>query len=529
MSISALKASVLVALLAATAQAGVGPTLATRMSREQGELSVVVLLESSPNVVPRATYGRPSSASVNARSLRDTHADVIADFFNRAALQGIHLSDPEAFWIGPAVSARVDVSQIDKLASIPGVASIIEDAPVELLNPVRSPSSAQAADATAAAFDLLGVRSMWQQGLTGRGTLVASLDTGVDGLHPALKARYRGHRTAAAASWRDPAGGVYPNDSRGHGTHTMGTVLGCEPGDTVGVAPEAEWIAAGVVDRGRSLSETISDLLGAFQWLADPDGDPETRSDRPDVVLNSWGIPRGVLPDCDATFWQAVDHLEALGTVVVFAAGNEGPGASTLRQPADRGDLPLGCFSVGAVNALEPTLGASPFSSRGPASCASSLIKPEIVAPGVNVRSCAVGGGYKLLSGTSMAAPYVAGAICLLRQHSPDATPQEIKEALVRSALDVEPVGPDFATGYGVLNVAGALELLPKGAPVSLKFSLSEFSNEPALTGITAQGDLRIDNLGRSLEEVSVTLRPRSAASSGNGGQFISSTRRGQS
>jgi subtilisin family serine protease len=481
------------------------------MSQERGLADVVIVLEPAASFLSRAAVGRPSAAAETERSLQAAHEAVLREFFVQVAGAGVTLLDAESFWLAPAVSARVQLEQIPLLHSLPGVASVIEDAPVELLNPARSPAVQSAADATAAGMDLVGVRPLWHQGLTGRGTLVASLDTGVDGFHPALQSRYRGQHATAAESWRDPEGGTYPNDPSGHGTHTMGTVLGCEPGDTVGIAPEAEWIAAGVVDRNRTFSETISDLLAAFQWLADPDGRPETRSDRPDVVLNSWGIPQGILPSCDATFWQVVDHLEALGTVVVFAAGNEGPGSSTLRQPADRGDSYLGCFAVGAVDALAPFAGASPFSSRGPVSCNAAVIKPEIVAPGVSVRSCARGGGYRLLSGTSMAAPYVVGAICLMRQHNPDATPFEIKEALVQSAQDIEPAGPDFATGYGLLNIPAAIARLSAAKPLSLSITVPEATTGAvASTGfVTASGDIRIDNLGRSLEGVSVTVRPR--------------------
>lgn len=508
----ALRASMLALLLTSGAYAAIGPSLEARLSRETGLADVIIVLSPAPDVLSRSTIGRPSCAAANARSLQSAHEEQLGEFLSRAGAAGVVLGELKTFWLGPAVAARVNLNQIPQLESLPGVAAVIEDAPVELLAPARNPAPSPSVDATAAAFDLLGVRSLWHEGITGSGTLVASLDTGVDGLHPALKSRYRGLRAEAAASWRDQDGDPTPDDPDGHGTHTMGTVLGCEPGDTVGVAPEAEWIAAGVVDRGRSLGQTISDLLDAFQWLADPDGNPDTRTDRPDVVLNSWGIPQGVLPECDATFWSVVDQLEALGTVVVFAAGNEGPGDYTIRQPADRGDVYLSCFAVGAVDALNPAAGAMSFSSRGPTMCYPGRIKPELVAPGVNVRSCAAGGGYRLSSGTSMAAPYVAGALCLLRQYSPESTPFELKEALVRSAVDLPPAGPDYATGYGLLNVRAAMAYLKPASSLEWKIALRQSHETSSLpTGLTvASGDVEIDNLGRSLRGVHVTVVPRS-------------------
>jgi subtilisin family serine protease len=513
--------SLLVAGLLAASPVGatIGPSLQNRLATVPGPVRVVIVLHAASPSLNRSLLGRPSAALETRTAIQAANERALEAFSSQAALAGITLGEPDVFWLSPAVAATVKPGQVLALCELSTVASVIEDAPVELLlPPVRNPAAQPAYDATAAGLDLVGVRPLWHQGLTGRGTLVASLDTGVDGLHPALHSRYRGLRVSASEAWLDPAGGASPNDPSGHGTHTMGTVLGCEATDTVGLAPEAEWIAAGVVDRGRTFSQTISDLLAAFQWLADPDGRPETRRDRPDVVLNSWGIPQGILPPCDGTFWQVVDNLEALGTVVVFAAGNEGPGPTTLRQPADRGDSYLSCFAVGAVDALDPTAGAASFSSRGPVSCNPSLIKPEIVAPGVNVRSCAPGGGYKLLSGTSMAAPYVAGAVCLMRQYNPDATPMEIKEALVQSALDVGPAGPDYGSGYGLLNIPGAIARLAPARPVSWKVTVPETNEATASLGsVSVTGEVRIDNLGRSLSGVQVTVRPMQSTCLVNG------------
>jgi len=128
-------------------------------------------------------------------------------------------------------------------------------------------------------------------------------------------------------------------------------MVGAVDGDTIGVAPGAEWISAGVIDQpGRSLSMTISDIIEAFQWALDPDGDPTTTDDVPDVILNSWGIPKGLFQPCDDTFYDVVDAVEAAGIVTIFACGNEGPDPMSLRLPADRASTPLNSFTVGAVD-----------------------------------------------------------------------------------------------------------------------------------------------------------------------------------
>ena len=86
-------------------------------------------------------------------------------------------------------------------------------------------------------------------------------------------------------------------------------MVGSTPTDTFGVAPDAEWIAAGVVDQGRNLNGTFSDILAAYQWALDPDDDPNTTDDVPDVILNSWGFPKGLFVPCDDTFWGVIDNV----------------------------------------------------------------------------------------------------------------------------------------------------------------------------------------------------------------------------
>ncbi|NIW50554.1 MAG: S8 family serine peptidase, partial [candidate division Zixibacteria bacterium] len=135
---------------------------------------------------------------------------------------------------------------------------------------------------------LVNAHRMWEMGYTGDGSLVMNIDTGVDGNHPALSDRWRGNHVPASQAWLGT--GSFPIDcgSTGHGTHTMGTITGREEstGDTVGVAPDAEWIAAGGLNCGTS-------TFAAFQWAMDPDGNPNTVDDMPDVVSNSWGIGSG--------------------------------------------------------------------------------------------------------------------------------------------------------------------------------------------------------------------------------------------
>jgi subtilisin family serine protease len=228
----------------------------------------------------------------------------------------------------------------------------------------------------------------------------------------------------------------------------------------IGVAPRAEWIASDAIF-GSNLGQIRIDAIAAFQWCADPDANPRTVDDVPDANCNSWGFSpfaHGVA-QCDASFWQAIDVAEAAGVVVVFAAGNEGSrGATSLRTPADRATTPLNCFSVGALQPGSQLIAS--FSSRGPSGCPGNPIKPEVCAQGQSVRSAFRGGGFSVLSGTSMACPHVAGAAALLRHVDPNLSSSQVKQLLFDSAADLGNPGEDNTFGNGRIDLEAAYNLL---------------------------------------------------------------------
>jgi len=225
----------------------------------------------------------------------------------------------------------------------------------------------------------------------------------------------------------------------------MGTMtgLGAATEDTVGVAWGAQWIATNAI--GQSVQGDFeADIITCFEWFTEPDGDPGTIDDVPDVVQNSWGVHEGldsVYVDCFDLWWNAIDNCEAAGVVVIFSAGNEGPEPGTLRSPADRATTPLNILSVGAVDATNyswpyPIEG---FSSRGPTLCPVDpplQIKPEVAAPGDSVYSCTPNEHYGNNSGTSMAGPHVSGVVALMRSVNPDMDVDTIKQILLDTARD---------------------------------------------------------------------------------------------
>lgn len=408
---------------------------------------------------------RIQQVSRQLKSFRPAAYDRVSGFLDRNST-----TEVTRLWIVPAFAATLTPDQVTIVASMSGVKRIVPNVRVESLTPVEErPSRITSASSASTQLRMLNIPAVWKKGITGHGRLVCSFDTGVDETHPALDSKWRGHESSLSAAWMSTVSpDSIPYDKSGHGTHTMGIMVGSSGSDSVGVAPGAQWITAGVIDQGKSLSATISDILLAFQWALNPDGDASTTNDVPDVILNSWGVPASLFGPCDATFFQAIDNVEAAGIVAIFAAGNEGPNPQTIRNPASRASSPINSFCVGAVD--DAKIVAS-FSSRGPAVCNSENIKPEVVAPGVSIRSCAKGGGYVLMTGTSMAAPYIAGMVALARQYNPDATVEEIKWAIIQSAEDLGTAGEDNNYGFGLPDANKMLDFL--SSPESTNFVLS--------------------------------------------------------
>jgi hypothetical protein len=380
-----------------------------------------------------------------------------------------------AYWIENLIVVLGNSDAILGLASDPAVESIGANFRAELIQPVRGPirsayHSSLDHETTTTGQDATGATRVNRElGITGHNRLIGGLDTGVMGSHPALHDRWRGLTHPLAECWLDllgssPAG---PTDGHGHGTHTMGTMCGRaivgNDTNTVGAAPDAEWIACNAINQGVG-GGFDQDILDAFQWFTDPDGNPNTMDDVPDVIQNSWGVYDGLgYPSCFSNWNTAITNCEAAGPVVTWSAGNEGPGAQTLRSPANYQLSPTDIFSVGAVDL---SLGGNPpypiasFSSRGPSGCAPNpaAIKPEIVAPGVHVYSSYNDGTYTYMDGTSMAGPHVAGIVALMREACPDCDAETIKDSLLATAIDYGTAGDDNTFGHGFVNAYAAVQ-----------------------------------------------------------------------
>ena len=348
-------------------------------------------------------------------------------------------------WSINALAVTASPEVVQQLAALPEVNRIKLDG--TLVAPSPQPAALSTPEWN---LDSIRAPELWTTGYDGTGTVVASMDTGVDANHPDLAPAWR----SGTNSWFDPNGEhSTPYDKTGHGTQTMSLIVGGDAGgSSIGVAPGAQWISVKIFNDAGVAS--LSGIHQGFQWLLDPDNNPAT-NDIPDVVSNSWGFT-DLVDQCYTEFSVDIEVIKAAGIAVVFSGGNQGSLGSV--SPGDNPEA----FAVGAVDS---SLNIATTSSRGPSACDGSFF-PEVVAPGVNVRTADLTFGgvfpdsYATVSGTSFAAPHVAGTMALLRQANPNTSVEELEQALTDSALDLGSPGADNDYGYGLIDAVAANELL---------------------------------------------------------------------
>lgn len=322
---------------------------------------------------------------------------------------------PHPYWIVNAIGVRGDAALAQWLAARPEVAVVAADHVHALEAAIGTPAVA-GADAPAWGVAQVGAPSVWADwGVRGAGIVVANIDTGVALTHAALLERYRGWSPGGVVNdynWFDAAGqpaASGPVDTTGHGSHTLGTMVGGAAGgySNLGVAPGARWIAARACV---GLFCNDAALLTAAQWLLAPTNAAglNPRPDlRPHIISNSWGKNA-----TDPWYLGYVTAWNAAGIFSVFAAGNSG--ATNYCGSANAPGNYAESYAVGATDAGDTI---ATFSSRGPT--VDGRIKPDVSAPGVNVPSAWPDGTVRLLSGTSMATPHVAGVAALLWSANP--------------------------------------------------------------------------------------------------------------
>jgi hypothetical protein len=352
------------------------------------------------------------------------------------------------------VALSVTPSQRAAIEKLPYVLRVHPDLPVTSagLEPGVEPGVA-----------LIGADEVWRRlGARGAGVTVAILDTGVDYRHPALGEGF-GPGFKVMGGYDFVNGDADPMDDSGHGTHVAG-IIAANSADLSGVAPDASLIAYKVL--GGNGGGWTSDILAAIERTVDPNGDGDL-SDHAAVANMSLGA-QGYSDDAMS---RAVDSAVSAGVVFVVAAGNLG----SFQSVSSPGTAEA-AITVGATNFQDAL---APFTSKGPVA-ARYGIKPDVVAPGVDVRSAKAGGGTLVASGTSMAAPHVAGAAALLRALHPEWTPSEVKSALVTTAA---PIAEEvMAAGAGRIDVFRAATLTTRVIPAQLAFGIID-GKAPAWSG----------------------------------------------
>ncbi len=338
--------------------------------------------------------------------------------------------DYQFFWANNSLWAAMPSEKVSTFVKSKHVKKAFSNAPLRLkIVKEKFPNQTNSRKTTGWNLNIINVPQVWSQGFKGENVIIAGQDTGYQWDHIALKNKYAGwngttvdhnyHWHDAISSPNipclDPLNNPISCDDHGHGTHTMGTMVGDdELGNQIGVAPEAKWIGCRNMNQGNGTPTTYT---ACFQFFLEPtdlnDQNPDVTK-APHIINNSWGCPtsEGCLqPDA---LESIVNNVVNAGILVVAAAGNSGPSCGSVNTPIAIYDKTL---TIGSTTSSD---NISSFSSRGAVTIdGSNRIKPDMSAPGSSIRSAQLNGNYNTLSGTSMASPHVAGVAALLISANP--------------------------------------------------------------------------------------------------------------
>jgi subtilisin family serine protease len=453
----------LAALAVAVLLAAAGPPAPPGTRADQAE--VVVLLGSQP--LARAPGGRATIEREQAAFLSRLES---------------HISEAEVGWryqlVANGFALTLPGAEVARLRALPGVRDVL---PAGSYEPQLTSSPQQ-----------IGAPAIWGQTLetAGQGVKIGIIDSGIDPSHPFFdpagftmpagfpkgQQRFTSAKVIVARVF-SPKGATAPSarvafseDDSSHGTHVAGIAAGdanTNAGDSrvSGVAPRAylgNYKVFVQTSSGLSPNANSPAIVAAIEAAV---------ADGMDVINFSGGEPE-IEPSRDIVA-LALDAAAAAGVVPVVAAGNDysDVGAGSVSSPANS----VRAIAVGAVDINGTTRTHAEFSSVGPTTI-SLRLKPDVAAPGVDVLSSIPGGGWTEFSGTSMAAPHIAGAAALLRQRHPAWTVEQLKSALVQSGADStatrnRAAGPRFQGG-GVVALARAHQPPLFAQPTGLSFGL---------------------------------------------------------
>lgn len=464
--------------------------------KEQADLSGAYTL---PTKVEKGRYVYRQLTAVAKRSQ--------APLLEQLRQRGVH---HRSFWVANMVWVRGDLNDVIALSRRREVVRLVANPAVALEQPLTvEESSLQSIEGVEWNIQRVNADDVWELGYTGQGAVIGGQDTGYDWQHPALKNAYRGWNNSQADhdyNWHDaihepissltsnpsplgkgestsplpldgglgvralncPYDSPEPCDDHGHGTHTMGTMVGLDGANQIGMAPQARWIGCRNMDHDVGTPSTYAEC---FQWFIAPtriDGSDPNPDMAPDVINNSWSCPPSEGCTDPNILKSVVEAVRAAGILTVHSAGNSGPECDTIKDPAG---IYAASLTVGATDSSDTI---ARFSSRGPVTVdGSNHQKPNIVAPGVGIRSSYPDPKYAYFSGTSMAAPHVAGLAALLLSAVPElkGKPHLSEFVITISAVPLttnQSCGripgnliPNNTYGWGRLDALAAVQVLP--------------------------------------------------------------------
>lgn len=421
-------------------------------AQQNGAVDTLIVLEAK---APKQLLRTDGNYLERRRNLVDTlraTAEVTqADLRDWLDAQGVAY---RPFWIVNMIEVSLTPGQLDALAGRGDIARIESNRSFKLKRPQPGPTPGGQPDATdsdaplAIEWGVNKVRApmVWAAGISGEGIVIAGQDTGIRWTHGAIKAKYRGWDGVNADhnyNWHDsvhgagnatcPGDRIAPCDDHGHGSHTIGTMLGDDGGgNQVGVAPGARWIGCRNMNAGDGTPAQYNECAQFFLAPTDLTGANPDPDRSPDVISNSWGCP--AVEGCTAgtEVQEAIENLVAGGIVFVAAAGNDGSNCSTIFDAPATHDA---SFTIGSMTSGDAM---SSFSSRGPV-VGTAGVKPDVIAPGSSVRSItrSSDSAYTSMSGTSMATPHVAGVVALLMSTNPSlrGDPARVEQILRDTAI----------------------------------------------------------------------------------------------
>ncbi|HKQ58504.1 MAG TPA: S8 family serine peptidase, partial [Candidatus Eisenbacteria bacterium] len=435
-----------------------------------------------------------------------TQARVIAELTGarRAGLA----SEVRSLWSAGAVAAQVTPAELQRLARLEEIETIAWDPPQQMieeesLEPAAISAPREATATPAWSVQWIGAPAVWGQGYRGACVLVAIIDTGVDYNHTDLVARIWTNGDEIPANGIDDDGNGYiddvhgydtaipdsdPMDQNGHGTHVGGSVAGDGTAGTItGVAPDARLMAVKVLNANGS--GTFAKIMEGIEYAVGNGAQ----------VLN---LSLGGLctsPGTRASLRANADMVAAAGVTMCVASANDRckqRPPNLVRSPGDAPppwlspDQPVlgalgGATTVGATGNMTDQV--TTFSSNGPVDWSQplgygdwricdpgtpnvGLIKPDVAAPGQDVLSTILGGGYGLNTGTSMATPHVAGLTALILSKNPMLTSDQVHQILETTALDLGPAGKDNDYGSGRVRAPDAIAATPAPASQPVQF-----------------------------------------------------------